>query len=76
MHGAIAPFGFEEDEDGSVFGVEGHEGAISEHFVGANEFSDHGRPGTREELMMDSGSTATVCFEHFSDTPVTIGPPM
>ena len=77
MHGAIAPFGFEEDEDGWVFGVEGHEGAISDHFVGANEFSDHGRPGTRVELMVDSGSTATVCgLEHFSDTPVTIGPPM
>ena len=54
-----------------------HEGAISDHFVGANEFSDHGRPGTRVELMVDSGSTATVCgLEHFSDTPVTIGPPM
>ena len=77
MHGAIAPFGFEEDEDGWVFGVEGHEGAISDHFVGANEFPDHGRPGTRVELMVDSGSTATVCgLEHFSDTPVTIGHPM
>ena len=73
----IAPFYFEEDEDGWVFRVEGHEGAISDHFVGANEFSDHGRPGTRVELMVDSGSTATVCgLEHFSDTPVTIGPPM
>ena len=71
------PFGFEEDEDGWVFGVEGHEGAISDHFVGANEFSDHGRPGTRVELTVDSGSTATVCgLEHFSDTPVTIEPPM
>ena len=70
------PFGLEEDEHGSVFGVEGHEGAISDHFVGANEFTDHGRPGTRVELMVDSGSTATVCgLEHFSDTPVTIGPP-
>ena len=76
MHGAIAPFCCEEDEDGWVFGVEGHEGAISDHFVGANEFSDHGRPGTRVELMVDSGSTATVCgLGHFSDTPVTIGPP-
>ena len=57
--------------------MEGHEGAISDHFIGANEFSDHGRPGTRVELMVDSGSTATVCgLEHFSDTPVTIGPPM
>ena len=28
-------------------------------------------------MMVDSGSTATVCgLEHFSDTPVTIGPPM
>ena len=70
MQGAIAPFCFEEDGDGWVFGVEGHEGAISDHFVGANEFSDHGRPGTRVELMVDSGSTAIVCgFEHFSDTP-------
>ena len=26
---------------------------------------------------MDSGSTATACgLEHFSDTPVTIGPPV
>ena len=56
---------------------QGHEGAISDHFLGANEFSDHGRPGTRVELMVDSGSTATVCgLEHFSDTPVTIGPPL
>ena len=63
------PYGLEEDEDGWVFGVEGHEGAISDQFVGANEFSDHGRPGTRVELMVDSCSTATVCGgEHFSDT--------
>ena len=28
-------------------------------------------------MMVDSGSTATVCgLEHFSDTPVTAGPPM
>ena len=60
-----------------IFGVEGQEGAISDHFVGANEFSDHGRSGTRVEMMVDSGSTATVCgLEHFSDTPVTIGPPV
>ena len=53
--------------------MEGQEGAISDHFVGANEFSDHGRSGTRVEMMVDSGSTATVCgLEHFSDTPVTI----
>ena len=77
MQGAIAPFCFEEDGDGWVFGVEGHKGAISGHFVGANEFSDLGRPGTRVELMVDSGSTATVCgLEHFSDTPVTVGHPM
>ena len=76
-HGAIVHCGLEEDEDGWIFGVEGHEGAISDHFVGANDFSDHGRNGTRVELMVDSGSTATVCgLEHFSDTPVTIGPPM
>ena len=56
---------------------EGHEGEISDHSVGVNEFSDHGRLGTRVELMVDSGSTATVgCLGHFSDTPVTIGPPM
>ena len=76
----ISPDGIdalEEDEDGWVFGVEGQEGAISDHFVGANEFSDHGRNGTRVEMMVDSGSTATVCgLEHFSDTPVTAGPPM
>ena len=76
-HGAIVHCGLEEDEDGWVFGVEGQEGAISDHFVGANEFSDHGRNGTRVEMMVDSGSTATVCgLEHFSDTPVTAGPPM
>ena len=76
-HGAIVHCGLEEDEDGWIFGVEGQEGAISDHFVGANEFSDHGRSGTRVEMMVDSGSTATVCgLEHFSDTPVTIGPPM
>ena len=28
-------------------------------------------------MMVDSGSTATLCgLEHFSDTPVTAGPPM
>ena len=71
-HGAIV----EEDEDGWIFGVEGEEGAISDHFVGANGFSDHGRNGTRVE-MMDSGSAATVCgLEHFRNTPVTAGPPM
>ena len=76
-HGAIVHCGLEEDEDGWVFGVEGQEGAISDHFVGANEFSDHGRNGTRVEMMVDSGSTATVCgLEHFSDTPVTAGPPL
>ena len=48
--------------------------SISDHFVGANEFSDHGRPSTRVELMVDFGNTATVCgLEHFSDTPVTVG---
>ena len=74
--GAIVPYGLEQDEDGWIFGVEVHEGVISDQFIGANEFSDHGRPGTRVELMVDSGSTATVCGrEHFSDTPVT-APPM
>ena len=76
-HGAIVHCGFEEDEDGWVFGVEGQECAISDQFLGANEFSDHGRNGTRVEMMVDSGSTATVCgLEHFSDTPVTVGPLM
>ena len=42
-HRAIAPYGIEEDEDGLVFGVEGHEGAISDQFVGANEFSGQAR---------------------------------
>ena len=60
-HRAIAPCGLEEDEDGWVFGVEVHEGAILDQLVGANEFSDHGRPYTRVELMVDSRSTATVC---------------
>ena len=57
--------------------MESHEGAISDQFVGVNEFSNHGKPGTRVELMVDSGSTATICgLENFSDTPVTIGTPM
>ena len=77
MHGAIVHCGLEEDEDGWIFGVEGQEGAISDHFVGANEFSDHGRNGTRAKMMVDSGSTTTVCcLEHYSNTPVTMGPPM
>ena len=75
--GAIIHCGLEEDEDGWVFGVEAHKGAISDQFVGATEFSSHGKPGTRVEMMVDSGSTATVCgLEHFSDTPVTVGPPI
>ena len=66
-----------QDEDGWVFGVEAHEGAISDQFVGATEVSNHGKPGTRVELMVDSGSTATVCgLEYLSDTLVTVGPPM
>ena len=66
-----------QDEDGWVFGVETHESAISDQFVGATEVSNHGKPGTRVELMVDSGSTATVCgLEYFCDTLVTVGPPM
>ena len=66
-----------QNEDGWVFGVESHEGSISDQFAGATEVSNHGKPGTRVELMVDSGSTATVCgLEYFCDTPVTVGPPM
>ena len=66
-----------QDEDGWVFGVETHESAISDQFVGATEVSNHGKPGTRVELMVDSGITATVCgLEYFCDTLVTVGPPM
>ena len=66
-----------QNEDGWVFGVETHESAISDQFVGATEVSNHGKPGTRVEMMVDSGSTATVCgLKYFCDTLVTIGPPM
>ena len=75
--GAITHCGLEEGKDGWVFGVEDHESAISDQFVGATELSNHGKPGTRIELMVESGSAATVCGpEHFCDTPVTAGPPM
>ena len=66
-----------QDEDGWVFGVETHESAISDQFFGATEVSNHGKPGTRVELMVDSRSTAIVCgLEYFCDTLVTVGPPM
>ena len=66
-----------QDEDGWVFGVETHESAISDQFVGATEVCNHCKPGTRVELMVDSGITATVCgLECFRDTLVTVGPPM
>ena len=66
-----------QNEDGWVFGVETHESAISDQFVGATEVSNHCKPGTRVELMVDSGITATVCsLEYFCDTLVTVGLPM
>ena len=46
-----------QDEDGWVFGVESHEGAISDQFVGATAVSNQGNPGTRFKQMVDSGST-------------------
>ena len=65
-HGAIVYCGLEEDEDGWVFGVEGQEGAISDHFVGANAFSDR-QPlkhyGQKKvELLSDSGEKMRVTF--------------
>ena len=67
IHGAIAPFGLEEDEDGWVFGVEGHEGAISNHFVGANEFSD-----ARHESRVDGGLRNGQPLKHYGQKKVEL----
>lgn len=46
-----------------------------EYACNVTDGDDHGRIGTEVEIMIDSGSTATVCGpKHFLDAPVIAGP--
>jgi hypothetical protein len=44
--------------------------------AGLQDSSSHGATGDKVDLMIDSGSTATVCGpQHFRDSPIQPGPP-